>query len=166
MVRLLVLCPLLVSATALPAQVVRGPPSYEALMTCRTIADDAARLACFDGNAAALADAARSGDVVVTDREGARPSWRSLFGFGAARTAEEQGEDVSEIETRVASAGQMASGRWIIVMENGQRWRQLDTRRLVTDPRPGHAVRIRRAALGSFLANIDGQTAIRVQRER
>ena len=73
-------------------------------------------------------------------------------------------EGVSEIQSTVHSATQNALGKWIIRLEDGARWIQIDSRELARDPRPGLPVRIRRAAMGSYLANVDNQIAIRVRR--
>ena len=67
------------SIQATPAQ--ERPETLERLMACRGIADNAARLACFDTAAGALDTAERQGDVVVIDRVGVAETRRQLFGF-------------------------------------------------------------------------------------
>ena len=53
-----------------------------------------------------------------------------------------------------------------MVLEDGAVWRQIDGESPFNAPHAGSTVKIRRAALGSFFLNIDGQTAIRAQRSR
>lgn len=148
------------------------------MMACRQLTVAADRLACFDRESERLDTAERSRDVVIVDREQVRAARRSLFGltlpslalFGGDRpatTADGRTEalESDQVETTIQAASQMATGRWVIVLADGARWVQTDERRLSADPRPGQPIRIRRAAMGSFLANVNRQIAIRVRRE-
>jgi hypothetical protein len=49
-------------------------------------------------------------------------------------------------------------------LEDGARWTQTDSTRVNRTPKAGMKARIRRAAMGSFFVNIDGQLAIRMKR--
>lgn len=147
-------------------------PLFDAVVACRTIADPTERLACFDRAVPALDQARRDRQIVVMDREQVRETRRGLFGlnlpairiFGGGDDDDSpDSEAVDRLETTVARASQSADGKWTIVLADGARWQQLDTRR-INDPRPGTAVVIRRAAMGSYLANVGGQVAIRVRR--
>ncbi|TKD51332.1 hypothetical protein [Sphingomonas baiyangensis] len=144
-----------------------------ALAACRAIAAPDERLACYDKEAIALEQAVASGDLVALDREEVRKTRRSLFGFNLPairlfsrrddRPAGEQ-EAVDQLAGVIKSARQLPRGKWQIELEDGAVWTQVDTKKLTIDPRSGHKIEIRRAALGSYLANVNGQTAIRVQR--
>ena len=151
------------------------PSVLAQLIACRSIADTAARLACFDTQSAALDQAERRRDVVVVDRSQIRKARRTLFGlelpdfslFGDGRTNEKgapEEEGVSRIESTLAQASPGPTGRWTLILQGGARWLQVDTRNLARLPRPGMPIVIRRAAMGSFLASIDKQIAIRVRR--
>lgn len=119
-----------------------------------------------------MAAAADRQEVIVADRTQIRKARRSLFGltlpsldiFGGSDAEQGEGEGFSEIESTIRQA-YVQSYRWNVVLEDGARWVQVDTKPPSRDPRPGQKIRIRRAALGSFLANIDGQTAIRMRRQ-
>ncbi len=153
-----------------PAQA--RPEALTRLTECRNVQGEAERLACYDREVAAFEAAEQSRQLVVMDRQQVRRTRRSLFGlvlpdldiFGDNEVDEEEG--VSALETTLRAASEDAYGKWILVLEDGARWRQIDSRTLARDPRGGHPIRIRRAAMGSYLANIDGQVAIRVRRER
>lgn len=138
---------------------------------CRAIPDAEARLACFDREVAALETAENAKDLVVYDREQVRRTRRSLFGialpdlriFGGG-DGESEEEEFTQIATTIRSASQEGSGRYVFTLEDGARWAQIDNREFSARPRSGQAIRIRRAAMGSYLANVGTQTAVRVRR--
>lgn len=149
------------------------PQALRGLATCREISDAEGRLACYDREALAIQQALVEGDLIALDREEVRKTRRSLFGFSLPATrlfSEEDGRDETEKETVdnlsavIKSARQLPRGRWAIELEEGGTWTQIDDRKLAVYPRPGHKIEIRRAALGSYLANVNGQIAIRVRR--
>lgn len=146
------------------------PAALQALVACREVAADGARLACFDRAAAALDAAEQSGEVVVVDRERVRATRRDLFGFDLPSIAAFTGRGVEEpadesIQSTLVSASSI-NGQWVVTLENGSTWRQIDTGRPSIRTRPGTEVRIRRAAMGSYLMSVDGSRGIRVRRER
>ncbi len=147
-------------------------PTLARLLECQTAADDVSRLACYDERVRQLDQAERNEDVVVVDRTQIRKARRSLFGLTLPDVSifgnrDERGavdvEGVSKIESTIRSASQNANGRWIITLQDGARWIQVDTRN-VAPPRVGMPIVIRKAAMGSFLVNIDRQIAIRMTR--
>jgi hypothetical protein len=87
-----------------------------------------------------------------------------LFGGKDAEEKDPDQEGISKIESTIRSAGQNAEGNWVITLEDGAKWVQTEAKSIRT-PKPGQPIRIRKAALGSFFANIDGQTAIRMKRQ-
>ena len=52
----------------------------------------------------------------------------------------------------------------VIIIEDGAKWVQIDTNAVRT-PKSGMPIRIRRATMGSYFANIAGRPAIRMRRE-
>ena len=147
------------------------PAALSRVVQCRSIASTEERLACYDREVAAMDAAEASRELVVMDRQQIRRTRRSLFGLslpnlGIFGDDNEDEEEASRIESTVASASQNGAGKWVIELADGARWVQSDSRNLSIEPRRGHSVRIRRAAMGSYLANVNGQTAIRVRRLR
>jgi hypothetical protein len=141
------------------------PQGLRALAACR--------LACYDREALAIQEALVKGDLIALDREEVRKTRRSLFGFSLPATRlfsndggreEADKETVDNLSAVIKSARQLPRGRWTIELEEGGTWTQIDDRKLAIYPRPGHKIEIRRAALGSYLANVNGQIAIRVRR--
>lgn len=157
------------SATAAPkAAKIQPPPGFSQLVACRSIADSAQRLACYDREVGAVASANARGDLVVMDREQISKTRRSLFGlslpdlgvFGGGNLP--GGADV--LETTIRQTRQGPDGKYWFDLAEGGQWVQLDTRDFIIDPAPGQPVRIKRGALGSFMMNVNKQIAISVHR--
>lgn len=77
--------------------------------------------------------------------------------------AERDDEEVNEIRTTIVSARTAGYNRWSMTLADGSEWVMIESRADL-DPRKGDAIRIVRAALGSFRASIRGGTLIRVKR--
>lgn len=137
------------------------------LATCRAIAGDQQRLACYDALAARPVSPPAAGTVPIPGpADGTTPE--ELFGLEAATSAErlqrERGDaPVESLEQPVTAVTTDPFGKLRIRLANGQEWQQIDGDRFRV--KPGEVVRIRRAALGSYLlSDIDGKRAIRVRR--
>lgn len=147
------------------------PELFEALVRCRALADDSARLQCFDAAAANLQQAAERRELVVVDRQQVRESRRRLFGLPLPRLPifgggdEEEEDEIDSIESQVASASQIEFGRWLVRLEDGSTWVQTDNEMLAARPRPGQPVRVNRASLGTFMMRVNNQPGIRVRRQ-
>lgn len=156
------------------------PGLLQRLVDCRTITDSNARLACFDERVAAFDTAEKNRDVVVVDRAQVREARKSLFGlslpslkiFGDGkedgtkedRRARRAGdEEMTELDTTIARAS-YAGDHWVFVLADGAKWQQTDGNMLVKEPKAGDPIHIKKGAMGSFLANVNKQIAIRVQR--
>lgn len=158
-------------SSAAPAQ---RPELFEALVRCRAIADDAARLICFDRAAASLQEAAERRDLVVVDRQQVRESRRRLFGLPLPRLPifgggddddEEDADEIRSIESAVASAYQHGNGQWVVRLEDGSTWVQTDDNIIAGRPRAGQPVRVNRASLGTYMMRVNGQPGVRVRRQ-
>jgi hypothetical protein len=157
------------SAAAAPPKDAPGRAAIvQKLIDCRKLTDDAARLACYDQAAAAFDQAEAKGDVVVVDREQARKVRRQAFGFTIPSISifekSETTEEVDNATGVVASARQDANGHWIIKLEDGAVWAQVDANELFKTPKPGMPVKIRKASLGSYLMSVDNQGSFRAHR--
>ena len=132
----------------------------DTLADCRAIADDAARLACYDalaGSAAPLAAAPAPAAAATT------PSAEEMFGRDTESLRRATGVELDEITGTVAAVQTAYGGKIVLQLDNGQVWAQVDTTPI--DLRTGEAIRIRRAALGSYLLSEVGHNrSIRVRR--
>lgn len=145
------------------------PQAFEALVRCRGLSDDAARLKCFDAAAAELQSQADRRELVVVDRQQMRETKRRLFGLDIPDLNPFGGDDREEEEIKsldgvVASAYQDGNSRWVIRLQDGSRWAQTDDNPIVLRPRAGHKVRINKAAMGSYMMRVNGQPGVRAKR--
>ncbi|MEY3271149.1 MAG: hypothetical protein RLZZ341_50 [Pseudomonadota bacterium] len=142
---------------ALASQAAWADP--DALRRCRALADDAARLACYDAIATPAAAAAAAAAPA------AAPATAPAGGPSAARFGlPEEPSPVDRIESRIAGRFEGWGPRDRIRLANGQVWQVADDSRgayWLDSPR----VVVRRGALGSFLLEIEGVRAlVRVRR--
>jgi hypothetical protein len=153
---------------ARPARAVRAA-QVQTVLDCRTVADSAKRLACFDGAVAAMADAEVKGDLVTIDREQRREVRRQTFGLSLPALTlfdrGEKGEDADKLTATVAAASKGPTGRWLIQLDGGAVWRQIDDTDLFKTPHKGSVAVVKRGALGSFFMKIDGDSAFRAHRD-
>ena len=145
------------------------PEAMNRLVACRQITEAQARLACYDAAVSDFDAAQRQGEVVVVDRAQVTQARRQLFGFQLPSvTLFDQGdrpEALDAIETTLVRAGQSSEGRWVFTLADESVWRQVDTERVNFRNRQGEPVRVRRAALGSFLMTVGNSRAVRVRRQ-
>ena len=144
------------------------PKEYTELITCRTISDRDARLACFDRSVENLNTATQTKDIVITDREAVATARRGLFGFAASagkllgiNSSDE--EEIKQVDSTITRVGRGQSG-WRIALEDGSLWEQNDTRDFVLSPKVGNSVKITRGALGAFFVSVQNQRAIKMRR--
>ena len=155
------------SGQSIPAQ--ERPETLARLMACRSVADSAARLACFDTAAGALDSAQQQGELVVMDRAQVNRTRRQLFGFEMPALPQLFGPEgavqIESIDTTLQGAALVGEGRWVFRLADGGVWRQIDSERVRFQNQPGQPVRIRKASLGSFLLTVGDSRAVRVRRQ-
>jgi hypothetical protein len=145
-----------------------GAEIIQRLADCRTMRDDAAQLLCYRQATDALVRAEAAGDLVVVDREDARKVRRQAFGLSLpSLSLFDKGESDPELSTlvgQVRTARQDATGRWILQLDGGATWTQVDTTPLRRSPQAGMPVVITKAALGSYKMKVGDQHAVRAKR--
>lgn len=156
-------------AQTAPSAPAPTPEAMNRLYNCTAISEDAARLACFDEATARLRNAQAEGSLVAVDQGQLETLRRESFGFSLPSIANllpSRSEDVQEeVSVEVANVIRRGDGHSIFVMSDGQRWVLLESS-AARNVRAGDTVRIRRAALGSFLLiSSRGGAALRVRRE-
>ncbi len=148
-----------------------APGAAAAVFSCKAITDAGERLACYDREVDALQKAEANDQVVIVSQDVVKKARRDLFGFSLPklelfkkRGKQEEVEEVKEIEDTLASFAVDRGGRVMMTLSNGARWMQTDNTPVLGNPKPGDAIIIKSAALGSYMASIGGRRAIRVRR--
>jgi hypothetical protein len=162
-----VLIPVMAASPVNAADEAKRPEVFDKLMACRQIADGAARLACFDTQAARLEEAADKSEVVVVDRAEVRKARRGLFGLTlgdlGSLFGKNEPEQITQIESTIRQVAKNGEGKYVFLLEDGARWAQTD-RAAMRTPKPGMPIKIRKAAMGSYMANIADRTGFKVMR--
>ncbi len=147
----------------------RSPPPVpqvlQSVLDCEAVTEPQARLACFDRSVAELASASKDRQVLVVDRETMRETRRGVFGLGLPSLKLFSGgdsEEVTSIDSTITGLRTASDGMPIFVLEDGARWKQTEGRNVY--PKVGNPIHIKRAAMGSFMANVDKQPGVRVVR--
>jgi hypothetical protein len=166
-IALLTLAVLASSAVAQPKAEER-PEIIQKLADCRNAPGDAAQLACYRQMTDALVRAEGAGDIVVVDRKEARKLRQQAFGLTLpSLSIFEKGEPEAELNSlsgQVRTARQDPTGRWILQLDSGAVWTQVDTTPLRMAPKGGMPVLITRAALGSYKMKVGDQHAVKAKR--
>jgi hypothetical protein len=162
-------------AVAIPAAAkdkkpVAPPAVYQAVVDCRGIAEAAQRLACFDRTVGEMAKAGEDKNLVVLDREAMRETRKGLFGFnlpklklfGGGDDNDDGEQEVTEIESTIAGIRTADDGMPVFTIADGARWKQTEGRNVF--PKIGDPIRIKKATLGSYMANVNKRAAVRVMR--
>jgi len=141
------------------------PKLFEEVVNCRTIQDSAQRLACYDRSVAALETAQQTNELYVADKAAMKEARKGLFGFSLPNLkifGDEDLGDLHELETTIKAVGSGQRG-YIFTLADGARWMQTD-KRYMDKPKIGAKIKIEKAALGSYMASINGKPGFRVER--
>ncbi|WP_405053592.1 hypothetical protein [Sphingobium sp. WCS2017Hpa-17] len=166
--------PMAAPVQAAPQRQQPRPEIFTNLLQCRSITDNAQRLACFDQQVGAIDAAAQRDEVVVLDKSELNKTRKTLFGFAFPKLpflgggddedgGKPQEEGVTHIDAVIASVRSLGYGKWQIVLEDGAQWM---TTEAVTgrDPKAGQKIELKRAAMGSFMGKVEGGRAVRMKR--
>lgn len=131
----------------------------ESLQSCRNVSDIAKRAACYDK----LVDAATAqANANAVPRDPVRDFGSRDVPVPKAVRAEEP----DAITTTVKTVSTNSKGGWVIVTETDAIWSQSDSEMPPRSPRVGQTIELKRAAMGSYMAKVDGGRAFRVKRVR
>lgn len=141
----------------------------DALIACARIAEPAERLACYDRQVSAISADARK---LVAERQAAEKAAAEKAAAAAAVATAEQKqaafgresmpvgdrpapavEQLQNLESTIDEVMTAADGKLVLVLANGQMWRQSDTT-LLPPIKPGMEVEIKRGAIGGYRITI------------
>lgn len=142
------------------------PANVQRLLGCRSIQDNAQRLACFDRETTAVDQAIASKDLVLIDRARATAAKRSLFGFSIPDFGGlfGGGDEVKEIASTVTAFSRRGYLGWTIRLADGSEWAQTDDAELGLPPARGQKVVVHRGSFGAFYLRLNGQPGFKVKR--
>ena len=148
------------------------PAGVKRVLDCRTVQPDPARLACYDAAVAELGKLISTGQVVSVDQEQVTKVRRQAFGFHLPSldlfqkgTSTAKTPDIEQVSGVVETARQNGEGKWVIRLEDGAVWTQIEfPRSWPAGRRRAPRSKIRKASLGTYFMNLDGQRALRVER--
>jgi hypothetical protein len=163
------------SAAAKETEAPVRPAQIQALYACRDVADSAARLACFDREVGELATADANREISFADRATMTKARRGLFGFampnlgalfGGGDDDDKDAERFSSIDAVIKAVSTNGSGGFRLTLEDDALWVQTDSLGTIKPPRAGQSIHIKSAAMGSYMAKVEGGRTFRVRRER
>lgn len=126
------------------------PKSLKSLEECRAIADNSARLACYDKAVMAFTASVSAKDVMVVDRAEVQQRKKKSFGLPfteAGVLGPNAGPDTNQVTAKIAAVKPFGEF-FLITLDNGGVWQTVESGFL--DPEVGSEVTIKRGALGSF----------------
>lgn len=155
MLRLLAASVIALAAAPLAAQAQDDDP-YAA---CAAMGDDAARLACFDTTYA-------SQRVVIAERAEREEAEREeVFGFRDRDDDLERREDAEQVQATVTEVLQGARRSQVLLLDNGQLWREISGSTLRNRVREGWVATIERHWSGAYEMRFEGRSGyLRVAR--
>lgn len=145
----------------LPATATPRRGELEPLFACLPVAGDAARLACLDHETRMLERRSRD----TSDRASSGTTHEAEIATRPSARTRSKPLAFQPIDDVLVEATLFA-GRWLFATKNSGIWQQAENGELGRTPRVGDRLRVRRGALGSFLANIGDGPAVRVRPSR
>ena len=145
------------------------PLPVRALTACRGIADGAARLACYDREAAALLQSVERKEIVVLDKVAVQKTKRSLFGFTLPRLPffgdgkdDNDAPEFQQIDTPIKTVRSLGYGRFRFTVDDGAVWET--TEGINAFPKPGQKVLIKKGLMGSYFIKFEGSRSVKGMR--
>ncbi len=141
------------------------------VQACRTIADLAQRVACYDRASAPGAAPAPIAPVPPP------PTPEEQFGRSAERArpappppppearAAASSPELDQLSARIVALRSDALGRLSFVLDNGQVWRMTESEGVFDFPSRGDTVTIRRGAIGGYRLDWGSNVGVRVARQ-
>ena len=144
------------------------------VQACRTIADVAARVACYDRTSAPGAVPAQAARAQPAAPPAPPPTPEEQFGRSPERARPAppppqqvqaaRPQDLDRISAKIVSLRSDALGRLSFVLDNGQVWRMTESEGVFDFPNRGDTVTVRRGAVGGYRLDW-GAIGVRVARE-
>lgn len=146
--------------------------STATVYACADISADADRLACYDTAVGRLKAAEETGEVMTVTRDEVEEVKRESFGFSLPSLpkmftggGDKKSDEIDEVTLAVARVSKSPTGAFLVYLENGQVWEQIDTKSVFYSEKAGvDTATIKSAAMGSFRMQLDSGSFFRVRR--
>lgn len=144
-------------------------PLFEALVACKSVADNGGRLACLDTAVANLEKAVAASDIYIVDKAEVRETRKSLFGFSVAGLAKVFGggdhdeDEFSTIKSTITRAEDRGYGKWAFTLPDGAIWETTELVRL--SPRKNDAIEIKKGMGGGYFLKV-GSSSYQIRARR
>jgi hypothetical protein len=158
------------------AQPSKGETPLAPIYACADKSDPNERLACFDATVAAIRTKEAKSEIVTFDKQRVEKVRREAFGFylpslprlgfpalstpeatkGPSKESSSTNADIEE-QVFVVTAYRQVGGNIILTLENGQIWQLSEADTFNAPSGTPFNVKIRTAALGSFILTIEGR---------
>ncbi|ATE63440.1 hypothetical protein [Rhizorhabdus dicambivorans] len=139
---------------------------FDKLLDCRSIAEDAGRLSCYDSQSQAVAAARKKGDLMVLSRQDLKETRRTLFGFSLPKFSLKgirmDDPGIDRLEGTVLAASP-AGFYWSVALDRDSgTWET--TEAINRQPLKGDKVVIKKGVLGGYLGTIGNSNLVRFKR--
>lgn len=136
------------------------------LSSCRGLADDSARLACYDREVTSFVDAASRDEVRIVDSDDIRDTRRRLFGFSLPRISlfgnGEDGDELTELDSTITRVRKINYNTYQFQIEEGDAWWQYKIQSVRSRaPEVGDPVTLKKATLGAYFIRVDGRRGVK-----
>lgn len=139
----------------------------DTLFKCIDVADETARLACYDQQVSLLKTKETDKEIVTIDAQKAKEIQRDSFGFSLPKlnVFDLDSDDEKDNKYQTYEVKEVSIGRngYLVKMENGHIWRQV-TGDVGPRLKGKLAATVKPAAFGSFLMSIKNEKGKTVQR--
>lgn len=157
---------LMSSADAKDKELEAPPKVFGDLQSCRAIADEKARLACFDTVSAQISQQVESKELVLLDRVAVKNTKKSLFGFSIPDVdflKDEEGQfEFEKLETTVTSVASGGYRKLQFRVAEGSLWRTTEASDL--ELKNGQKIVLSKGSLGGYFVKVGSARSVRAVR--
>jgi hypothetical protein len=162
------------------------PPSWDTLVKCAQMANEDARLSCYDAAMRAAGYAPKPAEVAAEKRkrfglsipqvsilkhkgeeEGSQAAGEAQPTAKPGKHAKLAEETEDEVMVEIAQVATVQPNNQLLLFtSDGQIWQQTDSDPVQPYPKAGDSIRIHKGTLGGYLCDVNKYKTVRCKRER
>ena len=135
------------------------------LKACQLVAEDAARLSCYDTAVGKVVTASDDGEVRVIDEAEVKKTRRGLFGMNLKLFGSDE-EEQNLFQSTITDVSVSGSTVFITIEDGNAVWRIPSAKSRTMRAKPGDPVEFKKASFGSYFVRINGQIGEKGSRVR